>query len=192
MACAAENADLEVGEELVLNLVSAITNLSFYNTPTDEPPVPFSGTGVELSSFGVTNIMHMHRLRITRMLAPLLFHDNHEAAVESARAFGNFSRDPEVRCPCVRAWRRACGGGTCGGACASVRDGVAFGVTSLDVCFVSTSVPQVRALMIQLRAVDALVLLLEHTNRELVFTSCGVRQCCDAHSPRRAVTRAPS
>mgnify|MGYP000645428271 CR=1 FL=1 len=28
--------------------------------------------------------------------------------------------------------------------------------------------------MISLRAVDALVILLDHTNRELVFTSCGV------------------
>ena len=100
----------------MLNLVSAITNLSFYNTPTDEPPVPFSGTGVELSSFAVTNIMHLHRLRITRMLVPLLFHDNQEAAVESARAFGNFSRDTEVRCGVqgAHAWaylgfRLACG-----------------------------------------------------------------------------------
>ena len=126
---AAEGSDLALGEELVLNLVSAITNLSFYG-PVDgdaEAPVPFSSEAVELSSFGVASIMYLHRERITRQLVPLLCHDNEEAAVESARAFGNFSRDPSVR-----------------------------------------------ALMISLRAVDALVILLDHTNRELVFTSCGV------------------
>lgn len=37
---------------------------------------------------------------------------------------------------------------------------------------------QVRELMISMRAVDALVILLEHSSKELVFTACGVRLLC--------------
>ena len=100
----AEQADMRLGEELVLNLVSAITNISFYaaGAPDADSVTPFSAS-VELSSFQPTNILHMHRLRITRLLAPLLVHHNEEAIVESARAFGNFSRNQEV------GWQRAVG-----------------------------------------------------------------------------------
>ena len=63
-------------EELVLNAVSAITNLSFYQQPL--------------------NSVLNHEL-IATLLVPLLLHENHEAKVESARCYGNLSRYPEIR-----------------------------------------------------------------------------------------------
>lgn len=63
--------------ELVLNVVSAITNLSFY----------------EVEDNAVLGL----RASTPRFLTPLLLSDNPEAQVEAARAFGNFSRHPEVR-----------------------------------------------------------------------------------------------
>ena len=65
-----------VAEELVLNAVSAITNLSFYQQPL--------------------NSVLNHEL-IATLLVPLLLHENHEAKVESARCYGNLSRYPEIR-----------------------------------------------------------------------------------------------
>lgn len=126
-----EAVEVEEHEELALNLVSAVTNLSFYAArrrsdgaaATIEalpgPDGPTEGaTGVDLIA--------ERRHSLVPVLAPLLLHPNEEAVIEAARAFGNFSRDAEVR----------------------------------------------RA-MVTVRAVDALVILLDHANRELVFTAVG-------------------
>ena len=51
-------------EELVLNAVSAITNLSFYHQPL--------------------NAVLQHET-VATLLVPLLLHDNHEAKLECAR-----------------------------------------------------------------------------------------------------------
>ena len=51
-------------EELVLNAVSAITNLSFYHQPL--------------------NAVLQHET-VAKLLVPLLLHDNHEAKLECAR-----------------------------------------------------------------------------------------------------------
>ena len=71
-----ESKSLAEQEELVLNAVSAITNLSFY-------PQPLNAV--------------LHHETIAELLVPLLLHDNHEAKVEAARCYGNLSRYPEVR-----------------------------------------------------------------------------------------------
>jgi hypothetical protein len=64
-------------EELVLNLVSCVTNLSFYHAAD-------------------SHVLHAGKT-LARLLAPLLLGSNPDAVTESARAFGNLSRDPEVR-----------------------------------------------------------------------------------------------
>jgi len=93
--------------ELVLNVVSAITNLSFY----------------EVEDNAVLGL----RASTPRFLTPLLLSDNPEAQVEAARAFGNFSRHPEVR-----------------------------------------------DYMANARVVEALCLLLDHSNRDVLYSVCGV------------------
>jgi len=67
----------EQNEELVLNVVGAITNLSFYNDH-----------GGHIAA---------NQLEFATGLVPLLLNTNEEAVVASARAFGNFSRSEEVR-----------------------------------------------------------------------------------------------
>ena len=64
-------------EELVLNTVSAVTNLTFYNE-TD-------------------NVVVKDREVLLTRLKPLLLHPNDEAVVESVRALGNLSREKETR-----------------------------------------------------------------------------------------------
>jgi hypothetical protein len=70
-------------EELVLNVVAALTNLVFYEAAADE--------------LGLPNQLAKLWLRLPRHLTPLLLSANLEAVVEAARAFGNLSRVPEVR-----------------------------------------------------------------------------------------------
>jgi hypothetical protein len=66
-------------EELALNIVACITNLSFYEAESeDEPAVLQEPATVEL-------------------LLPFLFSHNAEAAAEAVRAFGNFSRAASMR-----------------------------------------------------------------------------------------------
>ncbi|KAK3249599.1 hypothetical protein CYMTET_40976 [Cymbomonas tetramitiformis] len=68
---------LEESEELVLNVVGAITNLSFYESEENQ--------------------MLALRSEVPRSMISILMCDNEEAVVEAARAFGNFSRHREVR-----------------------------------------------------------------------------------------------
>jgi hypothetical protein len=99
-------------EELMLNCVSLITNMSFYGNP---------GTG------GGDGSVWTMKLAVTDALLPILLHENEEAVIEAARAFGNLSRDAEVR-----------------------------------------------KQMAASRVDEALCVLLDHGNREIVFTVCGV------------------
>lgn len=65
-------------EELLLNTVSAITNLSFYYRP------------------GSDNVLLSDYSRLSVCLVEILLHDNDEAVTEAARAFGNISRNHDV------------------------------------------------------------------------------------------------
>ena len=96
----------------MLNTVSLATNLSYYGNP---------GTG------GGNGSVWTMKLGLTDALQSVLLHDNEEAVIEAARAFGNLSRDAEVR-----------------------------------------------ARMSESRVDEALCVLLDHSNREIVFTVCGV------------------
>jgi hypothetical protein len=64
-------------EELVLNTVSAVTNLTFYEDSA--------------------NVLIQHREAILNRMKPLLLHPNDEAVVESVRALGNLSREQVSR-----------------------------------------------------------------------------------------------
>ena len=68
---------VEQTEELVLNCVATITNLSFYHH--------------------ANNVLYANKQSILRHLLPLLFSANQEMVMESVRALGNFSRDHDFR-----------------------------------------------------------------------------------------------
>ncbi|XP_022081750.1 armadillo repeat-containing protein 2-like isoform X2 [Acanthaster planci] len=69
--------DVRTSEELVLNTVITINNLSFYDV-----------IGSEIVE---------RRMEISRLLLKLLMTDNMEGMIEAARVFGNLSRAAEVR-----------------------------------------------------------------------------------------------
>ncbi|KAJ3300447.1 Armadillo repeat-containing protein 2 [Borealophlyctis nickersoniae] len=69
---------IEHHEELILNIVGALANFSFYGDCG-------------------TNCILQRRLEIATLLIPLLMHENVETVVESARVFGNLSREKAVR-----------------------------------------------------------------------------------------------
>ncbi|CAM9389746.1 unnamed protein product, partial [Hapterophycus canaliculatus] len=77
------------GEELLLNTVSLVTNLSFYGPGANEPaaPLPDRDHG---AGFKRHEVLCGHLVKV-------LLHPNAEAVAEAARAFGNFSRDPSCR-----------------------------------------------------------------------------------------------
>merc|ERR1711871_598523 len=68
---------IDTSEELVLNAVSAVTNISFYDV--------------------ANNLILQQQDRVSVRLQPLLLHENDEAVIESVRAYGNFSRSKEAR-----------------------------------------------------------------------------------------------
>ncbi|KAE9034572.1 hypothetical protein PR001_g7821 [Phytophthora rubi] len=103
-------------EELMLNAVSCITNVSYYSTP------PTSS-----SKYGASSFIESNRIAITKLLSGILLDRNEEAVVEAARAFGNLSRFKGVL-----------------------------------------------AYMGELKVLECLVVLLDHSNREVVYTVCGV------------------
>lgn len=94
-------------QELVLNIVGAINNISFYRHNDN-------------------HILGL-RLEIAESLVHLLYDENMDVVIETARVFGNFSQEPEVR-----------------------------------------------ELLRNKQADELMVVLLEHSNREVVFTVCGV------------------
>mmetsp|Transcript_20615 Transcript_20615/g.40822 ORF Transcript_20615/g.40822 Transcript_20615/m.40822 type:complete len:876 (+) Transcript_20615:32-2659(+) len=86
-----QTKDVEKHEELVLNVISAITNLSFYY---DKDPVTVSSSS---SSGGGSYVLIQMSSDILACLIPHLFSSNVEVVVESVRALGNFSRDVQFR-----------------------------------------------------------------------------------------------
>ncbi|KAL0490293.1 armadillo repeat-containing protein [Acrasis kona] len=68
-------------EELVLNIVRCISNLSFYAVSNTEKTTP----------------LFEDQVKLAKLLAPLILYDHPDAVMESCRAFGNLSRDPQVR-----------------------------------------------------------------------------------------------
>lgn len=99
-------------EELLLNCVCALTNLSYYHN-------------LEQSNGG-NQVLEMDPEGMLRSLTPLLMSVNEECQVEAARAFGNFSR-----------------------------------------------VPASREYIFKSRVLEAMLLLLDHGNLELVYSICG-------------------
>lgn len=67
---------------------SAVTNLSFYGGSS-------SSCEEKGGEDGASHIFAAYRT-LCGSLMNVLLHDNEEAVAEAARAFGNFSRDPEV------------------------------------------------------------------------------------------------
>ncbi|KAH7484913.1 Armadillo repeat-containing protein 2 [Phytophthora ramorum] len=107
-------------EELMLNTVSCITNVSYYSTaPKGEGKASFQSSDY--------CFIESNRVAITQLLARILLDRNEEAVVEAARAFGNLSRFKDVL-----------------------------------------------VYMRELKVLDCLVVLLDHSNREVVYTVCGV------------------
>lgn len=74
-----ETKDVDRALELVLNLVGAVNNVSFYRDVAGG------------------NCVLRHQDRVARALAPLVFHRSMDVVVEAARVFGNFSQDAAVR-----------------------------------------------------------------------------------------------
>uniref|UniRef100_K3X579 Uncharacterized protein n=1 Tax=Globisporangium ultimum (strain ATCC 200006 / CBS 805.95 / DAOM BR144) TaxID=431595 RepID=K3X579_GLOUD len=111
-------------EELMLNIVSCITNVSYYSsaTPVSEPKSSQTIPKVSKYSFIETN-----RIVLTSLLAQILLDRNEEAVVEATRAFGNLTRFKDVL-----------------------------------------------AYMCDHKVLDCFVVLLDHSNREIVYTVCGV------------------
>lgn len=72
-----ENKDVQTCEELSLNTVATINNLSFYNTKT--------------------SAITAQQMRIIDILLKMVLADNMEAMVESSRVFGNLTRQKAVR-----------------------------------------------------------------------------------------------
>ncbi|RAW28531.1 hypothetical protein PC110_g15085 [Phytophthora cactorum] len=107
-------------EELMLNTVSCITNVSYYSTA----PASDSKGSAQNSDYC---FIESNRVAITQLLARILLDRNEEAVVEAARAFGNLSRFKDVL-----------------------------------------------GYMSDLKVLECLVVLLDHSNREVVYTVCGV------------------
>ena len=82
-------------EELLLNVVSAITNLSFYVLQQHRGTAADEAKGLD-DPEPLSFIFAGHQ-EICTDLVGVLVHENEEAVAEAARAFGNFSRDPQVR-----------------------------------------------------------------------------------------------
>ncbi|CEG42838.1 Neural adherens junction protein Plakophilin and related Armadillo repeat proteins [Plasmopara halstedii] len=107
-------------EELMLNTVSCITNVSYYTTRQS------SETSSTDCSFKY-NFIESNRITIVQLLSQILLSRNVEAVVEAARAFGNLSRFQDV-------------------------------LPYMD----------------QHKVLECLVVLLDHSSREVVCTVCGV------------------
>ena len=92
-------------QELMLNVVSAITNLSFYgkiDVPSGDLGAATGGEG-GLEEYKCQSRIFTRREEICSCLVGVLLHENQFAVVEAARAFGNFSRDEVVRSVIVAA-----------------------------------------------------------------------------------------
>ena len=120
-----KSAKVSQCEELVLNIVATITNLSFYQHEN--------------------NVFYKNHKHIQRFLLPLLFNENQEMVMEAVRALGNFSRDPEFRSD-----------------------------------------------MMQTRGDEAMVVLLDHADFQVVFAVCGVLVNLSSDPAHRATIVLPA
>lgn len=99
-------------EELQLNALSAVTNLTFYTAgvgsallgapgATGSLPQGTSGGGAGVGCAGggaaIGDVWSCHQRALCGLLAQALTHPNAEAAAEAARALGNISRLPPAR-----------------------------------------------------------------------------------------------
>lgn len=125
-----EQAQRTGDEELMLNIVSCITNLSYYSSSTTSSSSlisPVVSSSFSLQQHQRSSFIEANRIEITSLLAKILLDRNEEAVVEAARAFGNLTRFKDV------------------------------------LCFMSEH-----------KVLDCFVVLLDHSNREIVYTVCGV------------------
>ena len=83
-------------EELMLNTVSCLTNLSYYLPVDSNEASVGEGSLKDLVQWS-TNLIYAQKDEICAHLVPVLLHQNEEAIVEAARALGNFSRSHSVR-----------------------------------------------------------------------------------------------
>ncbi|OUM69343.1 hypothetical protein PIROE2DRAFT_2637, partial [Piromyces sp. E2] len=68
--------NIHKNEELILNIVGAIANISYYNVSKNE--------------------ILDQRIIIAKLLLPLMFYDNVEAVIEASRVFGNITQFKDV------------------------------------------------------------------------------------------------
>jgi hypothetical protein len=88
---------LDVGdEELMLNAVSFVTNLSFFHCGQSSRRHQTKGDAVEAASEADNGFVAQYRLEIATVLARILLDPNEEAVLEAARTFGNLSRHTDV------------------------------------------------------------------------------------------------
>jgi hypothetical protein len=112
-----DSVDASAIEELILNVVSCLTNLSFYQPPPshndddndgdDDCDVGSGGSGGGGGGGGGGNnvggerrgmpVLFAQRDAVLARLLPLLFSANNEVVCESVRALGNLSRDAALR-----------------------------------------------------------------------------------------------
>jgi hypothetical protein len=118
--------DDEANEELLLNIVAACTNVTFYACQPQLLTMN-STAGQQQSSSNTHKIRMQCLVDMARHLSTCLFHDNEEIVLETARALGNLTRYKGV----------------------------------LD-CLSSS------------RASEALIILLDHANRDVVSAVTGV------------------
>lgn len=123
-------------EELTLNTVSAVTNITYYDLDA------VVDGDVDASS-GVPTHRHVNHLfvrseRLGPQFLSLLFCENDEAVVEAARAIGNITRDDDTRARMASMESQISGSATVGRA-----------------------------------TLEALVILLEHGNRDVVYAVVG-------------------
>lgn len=83
-------------EELMLNAVSFVTNLSFFHCGQSSRQQPAKGEAMEDESEADDGFVAQHRLEIAAVLARILLDPNEEAVLEAARTFGNLSRHADV------------------------------------------------------------------------------------------------
>ena len=123
-------------EELVLNAVSAVTNITYYDLD-----------GAAGDAGGEANHLFARSERLGPRLLSLLFCENDEAVVEAARAIGNVTRDDRTRARMAAS------------TAAGPRDGGGPGGHGASAVGRAT--------------LEALVILLEHGNRDVVYAVVG-------------------
>ena len=118
----------------LLNVVSSITNLSYYIPRSDQGRAEESKKSNSESGEFLSTCSE----EICAALCETVFHRNEEIVAEACRAFGNISRDAQV-----------------------------WWLLPMNFAYLKRGCWQVRLCMKNIRADEALVLLLDHSNREV-------------------------